>query len=270
MVALPLICKKHRNAWKGWMWKAKQPFPEEHDLLCRDAAAAQTNLSARCGQSHLEVERLSNGELFKSLTITHFLLFCLCHVKYSPLLNCPWIAAESIRLVLQAGGGGRSQELPGEADDFHQQLVNPEQHLLGSHSLRSLMFQLAIQPGMWDLSVLPFQLSGQEITRKPRLVCFPVLWLGGLVSLAELMPSGQFALHPPGCGVELCARRGWMRNDRFCYFCSCFQANPWKPEPTSGWSSQGDEGEKLQDPLPALYSGIASRSSEHSWMEERC
>lgn len=109
-VALPLICMKHRNAWKGWTWKAHQPFPEDQDLLHRDAAAAQANLSASSGKSHLEVERLSNGALFKSLTITRFLLFCLCHVKHFPLLNCPLIAAESIRLVLQAGGGGRSQE----------------------------------------------------------------------------------------------------------------------------------------------------------------
>lgn len=71
----PLLCVEHRNAWKGQLGKGRQPFPEERDLLRRDAAAAQAALSARGGQSHLEVERLPNGELFKPLTIAYFLLF---------------------------------------------------------------------------------------------------------------------------------------------------------------------------------------------------
>lgn len=71
----PLLCVEHRNAWKGQLGKGRQPFPEDRDLLRRDAAAAQAALSARGGQSHLEAERLPNGELFKPLTIAYFLLF---------------------------------------------------------------------------------------------------------------------------------------------------------------------------------------------------
>lgn len=75
MVVLPFLCVQHRNAWKGRLGKGSQPIPEERDLLRRDAAAAQAALSARSGQSHLEAERLPNGELFKSLTIANFLFF---------------------------------------------------------------------------------------------------------------------------------------------------------------------------------------------------
>lgn len=143
MVVLPFLCVQHRNAWKGLSGKGSQPFPEERDLLRRDAAAAQAALSARSGQSHLEAERLPNGELFKSLTIANFLLFSLLSCQILPTcarLNCPLIAAETT--TVRAAGKQRGKE-PGEEDDLHQQLVNAE-HLLGSHKPRSLLFQLAM------------------------------------------------------------------------------------------------------------------------------
>lgn len=89
--------------------------------------------------------------------------------------------------------------LPGEADDFHQQLGNTEQHLLGSQHLRSLMFPVGNTAMNAELSASPFQLSGQESARKAKADLFSCFVAGRVGQSNKANAIMEFALHPPGC-----------------------------------------------------------------------
>lgn len=141
------------------------------------------------------------------------------------LLNCPLITAESTRFVLQASGGGRSQE----PASLEKQMISTSSWVTLSSPPWVPQSGVSDVPlGNATMNVGPFQLSGQDSDQETKAGLFSVLWLGGLASLTKPTPSWTFALHPPGCGCGAVCKKGLDEKWHILVFLQLFPSKPMK------------------------------------------